>query len=219
MIDDPFGANLVLLANFNEVAQNLLNGQLFNALSGASIGPGGIEGQAGWTYAAGAFDIDNAAYVIGSEPFTLDFYTKPISAGAGDAYGRVLQTGNNSQLGALFIARDASYSPMRLIVEVGTGSGYARVCTGGGVTLPDGDFTHVEVSRDSGGIWRLFIGGQKASEQAYTGTGSVLSGSRILLGWNQSGTERYNGGYDQLRLVIGAVRHTNNFSPPPPLVY
>ena len=214
VISDPDFSQVVLFAHFIDSQANIINGQAFSVAGGASF-----DGRAAWTNGTGAFTIDNPDYIVGNAPFTLDFYTQPINAGAGDAYGRIIQFGSNNELGGLFVARESTVSPMRVIVEVGTGTGYARVATGGAVTIPDGSFTHVEVSRDGGGVWRLFIAGQKASELTYTGVGSDLARSIIRMGRNQAGAEKYNGGYDQLRLTIGVARHTENFTPPLPIAF
>lgn len=208
---DPYFSNVVLLAPFDGVAENVITNANFTVTGSAGITSGGKFADCATTANSGRFQITDANLAFGSEQCTIEFWVKPSNGGAGANYGRLLQIGDNDADGGIFIVRSNNPNPLTLIADLGTGSGYSRIADGS-TTIPNDVWTHIALTRDASSVWRLFIGGVL---QTTSNTNARLLGQTTLrLGQNNSGGEQFNGAYDDLRITKGVCRYTSTFTPP-----
>ena len=208
---DPYYSNVVLLAPFNGVAENVITNANFTVTGGAGITGGGKFADCATTANSGRFEITDANLALGTGPCTIEFWVNPSNGGAGNYYGRVLQTGDNSALGGIFIVRCENANPLTLLVQIGTGGGYETIIVGS-TPVPNNVWTHIALTRDASDMWRLFVGG--ALETTSNVNARSLGPTTLRLGQNNSGAEQFNGAYDDLRITKGVCRYTNTFTPP-----
>lgn len=148
---------------------------------------------------------------LGTADLTIEFWARPVM-GSSAAYCRFLMIGNNSQLGALYIARNNAANPATLIVDAHDGSAYQRIITGT-LALANATWSHVMLTRASG-TWRLFVNGALDGTSAFAGTGSNLSRTALYMGANDTLGESYAGQLDDVRITAGVARQTTAFTPP-----
>lgn len=212
VVDDPYFSSVVLLASFEGAAVNVVTGATFGTSgSPVIVSGGGKWGDAGSTNNAGSFTLTDSNLALGVGPCTIEFWVYPVSGGAGNNYGRLLQIGDNSAAGGVFIVRTNNPNPLTLLVQLGTGGGYVTVAYGS-TTLADNTWTHVALTRDASDVWRLFVGGVLQSTSATDAR--ALSLSALHLGRNSTGAEQFNGRYDDVRITKGVCRYTGAFTPP-----
>lgn len=160
-----------------------------------------------------AWSPSSADFTLGTGDFTFDGWLAPVSAGIGLDYGRVLQFGATNATGTLVLTRQGTVDPCRLMVQVYSG-GYKNVFSPlPADTIPNDQFTHIELSRQAG-VWRLFYGGHKVAEATYTGAGNNLVGVYWMLGAGALNENYMRAYFDEWRLTKGVARHANDFMPP-----
>ena len=151
-------------------------------------------------------------YALGTGDFTIEGWVMPVGT-LGDIYGRLVQFGPNSTNGGLWIVRDNTTNPARILVQVYSGGYVTIFLTSSSSTLPTDVFTHIAMTRESG-VWRLFFGGVKVAETTYTGGGNNLTANYFMYGANHVNAESFYAYYDEFRITKGVARYTANFTPP-----
>lgn len=108
--------------------------------------------------------------------------------------------------------RDALTNPMRLLVQVHTGSAYFSVLVGS-ITIPNDVWSHVALTRQSGS-WRLFVNGALDGSTTYAGAGNNITSTSIAIGSNTAAGESYSGQLDEILILNGQSLWDSNFAPP-----
>jgi hypothetical protein len=153
----------------------------------------------------------NEDFHLGTLDFTIDFWVYPINGGHGDTYSRLVQFGNNTTTGGLWMTASQTYDPMRILVQGYQSSSYFTLFHPT-TTIPDGDFTHVALVRHNGNFYMYYGGNLVGSNTSYT-TYEVVQNA-VYIGGNESNGESFNGYEDELRISKGIARWTSDFTPP-----
>lgn len=155
-----------------------------------------------------------AAFALGTEDFTIEFWFAPVNGGAGDTYGRMFQLGADNSNGSLFWIRNGNPNPSVMVVQ-GYYNGYLNFFNPVNTTSqPNGIFCHYATTRQSG-YWRTFENGIIVAQNSYTGAGNSLGGQNYLsIGANNGAGESCRGYFSNFRLTANVARYTTNFTPP-----
>jgi hypothetical protein len=149
---------------------------------------------------------------IGTGPITLSVFARPLS-GSNGIYARILTWGTPGQVGSVSILLNNAGNPSEALAQVVTGSGVVTVGNFG--VIPNGVFTHLEVSRDASNTWRLFKDGiliaTVTNVPSFSSSQSVcLVGSEMTTGMPSQGFK----GHIEDPQIYKACLHTTNFVVP-----
>ena len=142
---------------------------------------------------------------LGTADFTIETWLWPINGGAGNNYGRIVQLGNNSTNGGLYIARLNAPNPLTILVQC-YASGYNTVFSPG-TSIANDAWTHVAIVRESGD-WAMYYDGTRVAHKTTAQTGDNLTATSFFLGSNHSVSEGFNGRYNQFRITAGVARYS-----------
>jgi hypothetical protein len=218
---DPFWSNVVSLLKFNDTpgsttfvdsATGATNwGRSGNATTTTALSKfGGISG-----YCDGAGDrfwspTSAARFNLGTDDFTMEGWVAPINGGGGAPYGRLVQFGQHNVNGAFVWTRTNTPDPLRTFAQF-YANGYQNVVSPTPETLPNGVFSFIALTRESG-VWRLFYDGIKIQEQ--TSTGRNINTSYMMYGADNTSGQAFRGYFDEWRITKGVCRYTDNFPVP-----
>lgn len=153
---------------------------------------------------------DSSLY-LGTDDFTIDFWVFPINGGHGGTWARLVQFGNNSTNGGLWIVCCSSENPTRIRIDTYTGS-YQSPIAYSDTTLPNTTWTHVALVRKDGSFYLYFDGISVGSSSAYTSYEIILN--PIYIGTNNTSGESFYGYIDEMRISVGVARWDGEFTPP-----
>lgn len=207
---DPYANETVLLLNFNS---NLVDatGRHTPAISGTTA-----YGEAKYGTASLSLDgssevnITNSADFSLSGDFTIEFWVKPDSIPTGTGPGsaaallckRNLVGAGSGTWGMIFGETSIDFQDLESITKYS-----------GSTTLTAGVWQHVAVTR-SGTTLRMFLDGVEIG--SWTSVSRNFTNSETLRfgRWDSSGSYRYDGLVDDLRITKGIARYTAAFTPP-----
>ncbi|NBW22286.1 MAG: LamG domain-containing protein, partial [Caulobacteraceae bacterium] len=151
---------------------------------------------------------DNAAYEVGSDNFTEEFWIYPTSASmTGSIIDKRSSAGNYSECPQIQIA---SNQPIAYVSY--SGSSWAVNINGSSNVKPY-SWNHIALTRSSS-TWTLWLNG--ASVGSATSSGTVYAGSSsLVIGAASSAGEVPITGYlSSVRIVKGTALYTSAFTPP-----
>lgn len=149
---------------------------------------------------------------INDNDFTIAFFIKPVSGGAGNVYGRIVQIGNNSTNGGLFLVRNNNPDPLTLLLQLYGPSGYLTLFAPS-TSIPNNSWTHVMLTR-AGGVYRLYFDGNFIAKATATGNRAhTISQSNYSIGSNSADSESFNGYLDEILIMNGIALCTGEASP------
>jgi hypothetical protein len=151
---------------------------------------------------------DNAAYEVGSDDFTEEFWIYPTSASmTGSIIDKRSSAGNYSECPQIQIS---SNQPIAYVSY--SGSSWAVNINGSSNVKPY-SWNHIALTR-SGSTWTLWLNG--ASVGSATSSGTVYAGSSSLVigAASSTGEVPITGYLSSVRIVKGTALYTSAFTPP-----
>lgn len=202
---DPFFSSVASLLHFDGTNGSTVitdvTGKTWSAAGGAALDTSQFQfGTASLSTPVGGsanVQSSHAAYAIGTQDFTLEFFYRP-----------------NSAIGTLFENRFGAFGSELVLYGNNTTTSLIFFAAGAnritGTVTPN-VFQHVALCKASG-ITRLFIGGAQQGSN-YT-DGNSYNQQQIRIGANFLNASSAGGHHDDFRLTIGVARYTANFTPP-----
>jgi hypothetical protein len=158
---------------------------------------------------ADALQATSSDFAFGTGVGTVEFWLRPILSNATN-FGRIIQVGDFPLAGAWQLVRQTSTNPLRLLLDLTTGSG-TGLRLEPTTTLSSSAFTHVALTFNRPTV-SIYVAGTSVASGSYNYnlTRTDLS---ILNDTNRNiGLDAW---IDDLRITKGVVRYTGNFTPPP----
>lgn len=201
--DDPFGYSVVLGMHLS-TNLSCVKGRVATAYGNAAVAGGylNLDGTGDYLLLDGAGTL-----APGTGPFTVELRYTP---------NQIATTT------LLYDSRPSTVNGWYIYIEASASGGLAffanlayRITSATGL-LANGVESHIALSRDASGNWRLFHNGAQVGS-TYTDTNNYLNGAaRPAIGTNgaNTATSHVNGSIRELRCTA-AARYTTTFTPPP----
>ena len=143
----------------------------------------------------------NIDFALGLNDFSIEFWYRPINGGHGGSWARVLQIGQNSTNGTLYLACSSSDNPSYLRCEFYSGSWQLVVQTTG--TVSNNAWHFVQLRRVNGDFFMYLDGVLQGSK---TGVSYNITATQLSIGANTVYGESFYGNVGPLRISRGPVR-------------
>lgn len=164
-------------------------------------------------YGAGSAEFPSGSYVsLKAAEFGFDFLFDATAAFTLQMWVNPDAIGSTQTLfysGGIWFGINAS-GELELAGDNG-GSVVSATSTG---TISAGAFTYVELSRDSSGDWRIFLGGTLEATQSESGNVSTAQVSYIGQATLSGSDRNFVGFIDDVRLTDGETLNTATYTPP-----
>jgi phage tail P2-like protein len=147
------------------------------------------------------------AQPLGSEPFTIEFFARPVAT-PGDGARRFVQLGAPGTDGSVWIAHRTEAGVTTLVVHMWTwGNEYVAITA---PALPALQWSHVALVRS--GAYRLYVDGAFVAEEG-TAEGGPVDATDVWVGASGAGTDLLHAHIDELR-ISAVARYDGPFMPP-----
>jgi hypothetical protein len=85
--------------------------------------------------------------------------------------------------------------------------------------IPLNTWNHIALTRDTGGVYRIFLNGVLCGNGTVTNTAALFDATNELtIGGNSAGTQLFAGYMSDVRILNGTALYTSNFTPPTSLL-
>lgn len=162
---------------------------------------------------------DRLSFSLQSAPGTgylsIDFWVYMINGGKnGQQYTRIVEIGNNSSNGGLWLITNYNQNPTTLLLQ-GYYGGYADLITYQGSAIPNNEWHHIAIVRIGDGWW-LYIDGVLRSIRS---TNSLMYNyniiqTKVYVGANNILSESFYGYIAEFRMVVGSTLYSAPFTVP-----